>query len=182
MVQDRLNSAGHRPPTDSDGDSHGGSHGDSEVARESRHLLADLWAIEEIKRLKARYCRFVDTKRWDDLADLFVAAASIELPEVRQDPFSYEEWLGLLTSGWSELVSVHHAHLPEIVITGDGSAEGLWAMNDAVFHPPHDPAAPGGVDRRSGFGYYAETYAYEESWRIETMRLTRLRTSWSGSS
>lgn len=30
-----------------------------------------LWEIEAIKQLKARYCRYLDTKRWDDWRTLF---------------------------------------------------------------------------------------------------------------
>ena len=30
-----------------------------------------LWEIEAIKQLKARYCRYLDTKQWDDWRTLF---------------------------------------------------------------------------------------------------------------
>ena len=32
---------------------------------------AALWEIEAIKQLKARYCRYLDAKRWDDWRELF---------------------------------------------------------------------------------------------------------------
>ena len=39
-----------------------------------------LVAVEEIKQLKARYFRFMDTKRWDEWADLFAEDAVLEWP------------------------------------------------------------------------------------------------------
>jgi len=41
--------------------------------------LERLVAIEEIKTLKARYFRFVDTKQWDDLRACFTAGIGSEL-------------------------------------------------------------------------------------------------------
>ncbi len=41
--------------------------------------LEQLNDIEDIKQLKARYCRLIDQKRWDELEADFVPTATIEI-------------------------------------------------------------------------------------------------------
>jgi hypothetical protein len=66
-----------------------------------------------------------------------------------------------------ESVTVHHGHMPEIELTSDTAATGIWAMFDWVDMPQL-------VLR--GYGHYEETYRVEDGcWRIAHSRLTRLR-------
>jgi hypothetical protein len=44
-------------------------------------LLARLEALEQIRVLKARYCRYVDTKDWSEFARLFTDQAVLCFPE-----------------------------------------------------------------------------------------------------
>jgi hypothetical protein len=44
--------------------------------------LNRLVAIEEIKQLKARHARVVDTKRWESLADVFTEDAVMRHPHL----------------------------------------------------------------------------------------------------
>ena len=46
-------------------------------------ILERLVALEDIKFLKARYCRFVDLKLWDDFEQLFLLDATFEAPPGR---------------------------------------------------------------------------------------------------
>ena len=43
--------------------------------------LARMEALEDIRVLKARYCRYVDTKDWDSFASLFRREAVLCFPE-----------------------------------------------------------------------------------------------------
>jgi hypothetical protein len=61
--------------------------------------------------------------------------------------------------------------MPEITITGDGTAQGVWAMLDIVEWP--SKGEPVGI---KGHGHYEEEYVREQGeWRIRRLRLTRLR-------
>jgi SnoaL-like domain len=134
-------------------------------------MVQALWDIEALKNLKARYFRHLDRQEWDSLLELFTSDATFEL-EVTDGFVCFDDplvWLAnlqkFLPGGWS----IHHGHMPELHVDGDG-ARGTWAMYDQV-HP--GPTA--GRDPFHGFGHYEEEYRRAEgSWRISSLRLTRL--------
>src|SRR5450759_257723 len=110
--------------------------------------LQHLLDIEEIKQLKARYFRLMDTKDWAGFTALFTDDAVLD------------------AAG-----TVHHGHMPEITITGPDSATGIWAMFDYLTFPGDGP--PKGLQ---GYGHYHEEYRrVDGSWRIQHVVLTRLR-------
>jgi hypothetical protein len=136
-------------------------------------LLQRLLDIEEIKQLKARYFRCMDQKNWDGWRDVFARDAVLEVPEANMVTSGrdaiIESVSGLLTGART----VHHGHMPEIEVTGAGTARGTWAMFDYVEWP-----APDGGDRigLQGYGHYVEEYVREDGqWRISRSRLVRLR-------
>ncbi|HLG86507.1 MAG TPA: nuclear transport factor 2 family protein [Alphaproteobacteria bacterium] len=132
-----------------------------------------LLAIEEIKQLRARFARTMDTKDWNGME------ATLS-PDCTFD-FTQEAGTDELVRGAEDIVaeirrnlinatSVHHAHMPEIEITSATTAKGLWAMQDLL----HFPGVPT-VDL-VGYGHYHETYEKSDGrWRIKTFKLTRLR-------
>lgn len=133
-----------------------------------------LWDIEQIKQLKARYFRLLDTKDWDGFADLFTDDCEHVLPSTASErPRSNDEYLDMLRSTMSSGVTVHHGHMPEITITGPDEASGIWAMSDDI-----DVRGQGGVSiRLRGQGHYFETYRRcpDGVWRISSKRNVRLR-------
>lgn len=133
-----------------------------------------LEAIEQIKVLKARYFRFVDTKQWNALEALFTPDASLEIAEARAQPFTPRELTDLLRDHYQHCVTVHHGHMPEIDFDGPDRATGIWAMEDRRVFQTEDPSAPFAL--AIGSGHYHENYAHTpEGWRIASLRLTRLR-------
>jgi hypothetical protein len=133
--------------------------------------VAALQEIEAIKQLKARYCRYLDSKDWDAwrdlLADNFVSeiAGAGGRQTVGADNFvAYTR----RTLGKPSQPTVHHVHAPEITLTSATTARGVWGMNDIVRVVP-------AVTLR-GYGHYYETYEKSgDRWRIASSRLTRLR-------
>ena len=103
--------------------------------------------VEAIKQLKARYFRYLDTKDWAAFRDLFTADCKHYLPAdspvefmTNDDYFAMTETL--LTPG----VTTHHGHTPEITLTSEREAEGIWAMHDYVqAHAVELGAVPGRV-------------------------------------
>lgn len=134
----------------------------------------DLQAIEEIKQLKARYFRYLDTKQWRRWATVFTADAVLEHPANRPEPVvGRERIVALVSAQLSEAVTVHHGHTPEIEILDGTHARGVWAMRDVLSFPL---AGGRGRGHYEGAGHYIERYVKESdgAWRIAHIHLRRL--------
>lgn len=140
--------------------------------------------IEAIRRLKARYFRTLDTKDWQGFQDVFTEDAAIgpvdngfsaELLELRpaadRQPVTSSGIAGFVervASNIGPLISTHHGHQPEIELTGEDEATGIWAMEDVLVWPADGY-------RLRGTGHYWETYRrVDGAWKIASLKLTRL--------
>ena len=135
--------------------------------------VEQLWDIEQIKQLKARYFRLLDTKDWDAFADLFTEDCVHNLPqESTRTEVSNEEYLRDIKVQLGGGVTTHHGHMPEITLLSDTEAEGIWAM--FVYVQTELPSGPINI---KGYGHYFETYRKEPDgeWRISSKRNVRLR-------
>jgi uncharacterized protein (TIGR02246 family) len=131
---------------------------------------SDLMELEQIKQLKARYFRLIDTRRWAEWADLFTEDVVATFQTVSRD--TRFEGRPALVQGvktfLADAVTVHHGHMPELELTGPATAHGIWAMYDIVRKPE---------TTLHGYGHYEEDYVKQDgTWRIKTLRLTRLHT------
>jgi hypothetical protein len=133
--------------------------------------VAALLAIESIKQLKARYCRYLDTKDWDAwrtiFADDFVSdtseAGGKVIPGADEFVAFTRKALGRPTQA-----TAHQVHAPEIELLSTTTARGVWALQDVVRFGP-------GVSL-VGYGHYHETYEnIAGKWVIKSSKLTRLR-------
>jgi hypothetical protein len=131
--------------------------------------LERLVAIEEIKNLKARRIRAMDEKRWADYE-------AMHAPDHVSDTYAGEPAIGAkanverLAKVLEDVTSVHHAHTPEIIITSENTAEGVWAMEDMLFWKQ-------GSEEHwlHGFGHYHERYRKNPGgWQFVYRRLTRI--------
>lgn len=132
--------------------------------------LDRLLAIEDIKNLKARRIRAMDEKRWDDYE-------SLHTTDHVSDTYGGMSVVGAkantdkLAQVLNGVLSVHHAHTPEITITSETTATGIWAMEDMLFWKQ-------GEDEHwlHGYGHYHERYRRDgDRWLFVYRRLTRLR-------
>lgn len=134
-----------------------------------------LLAIEEIRNLKARYFRCVDTRDWEGFKAVFTDDAIFDVSEdipgcVLVGPAAIAEFV---TAALAGCVTVHHGHCPEIEIASDVAATGIWAMEDMLRWGEGSPR-PG--ETLHGYGHYFETYEKSgDRWRIKATRLHRLR-------
>jgi len=133
--------------------------------------LDRLLAAEEIKQLKARYLRAVDTKDWDLLAQVF-APDAVSGPNERGDVTQgQEKIIGRLRGALGEVQTVSQAHSPEIEVTSPTTATGIWAQEDLLWG---FPAGTSGT--LHGYGHYHDSYVrLDDGWRIATTRLARIR-------
>jgi hypothetical protein len=137
-----------------------------------------LLAIEEIKQLKARYFRFVDTKQWRQFGELFTVDVVVDFSDDNrgQAPIrGREELRAIVERLLGTCLSLHHGHTPEIEILSATKARGIWVMQDWL-NWPKDKEAPLGYHTLVGWGHYHETYVKShEGWQIATLKLTRMR-------
>ncbi len=126
--------------------------------------------IEAIRQLKARYFRTIDTKDWDGLRRVFADDVVMDTVDAGGDVMTgADDFLDFLQGALADVVSVHHGHTPEIELTSPTTATGIWAMEDMLRW--------GNGMELHGYGHYHETYEkVDETWRIKTQKLTRLRT------
>lgn len=134
-----------------------------------------LVAIEDIKLLKARYFRMIDSKNWPGFEALFAADASFDISDDIPGCVitGSANILRAVVPSLTEAVSVHHGHCPEIEITSGVLASGIWAMED-VLRWPEESASP--IKSLHGYGHYLETYRrINGQWLIQSLQLKRLR-------
>jgi len=129
-----------------------------------------LWAIEQIKQLKARYCRLLDERNWDEWAALF--SPGIELV-IESDPRQHlrgrDEVVRSVSSSLAGLVSVHHVHGADVVLHGERTAVGTWQ----VYSAGAAETAPGQFTHQS-FGYYRDELELTDGlWRFTRVSLRR---------
>jgi hypothetical protein len=128
--------------------------------------------IYEIQQLKARYFRLMDTKCWADWSEVFTDDATVTttafgVPVVWTGK---DEILSQNSTTLAEVLSVHHGHMPEIKLTSDTTATGIWAMEDHL-------EFPNGIVL-NGAGHYHEEYVKQDgAWKIRSLNLTRIKES-----
>lgn len=126
--------------------------------------------IEAIKRLKARYLRYVDTQRWPELRDLFTHDARITFDFPAMEFAGPDAFVSASIAALAGARTVHHGHTPEIELVTPRRARGIWAMDDLVERPP----TLGGSWH--GYGHYHEEYVKDgTAWQIASLHLTRVR-------
>lgn len=136
-----------------------------------------LLAQERIRRLKAQYCRFLDTKQWIKWGELFMPDATVAATgdgdDVKGLVTGREKIVTWVSEQVGEAITVHHVFCPEIDIESLVYATGVWAMEDLVRFPDH---VEGPFKSLSGSGHYHETYMADQGrWYIKSIRLSRLR-------
>jgi hypothetical protein len=118
--------------------------------------------LESIRRLKYAYFRLLDTKQFHELGALFVAdgTTAYEAGTLRQEGrAAIVEFLSS-SLGDPGIVSFHSGHHPEIDVHTDGTATGIWYLEDRVIVPAFDLVL-------GGTALYEDSYVVDDGqWRI----------------
>jgi hypothetical protein len=134
-----------------------------------------LQAVEDIKRLKARYCRFVDLNRREELRRLFTDDIVYEFKGWKTGQGA-DSFAGS-AQDFADRHSFHRVSMPDIEILSETTARGIWAMVDIIEYPESS-----GKTGLRGYGYYHEEYRkVEDAWRISSLLLVRHRLEELGS-
>jgi hypothetical protein len=132
--------------------------------------------LEALRVVKARYCRYLDTKdieAWRSLfapdvvvrLDLAVSTGGLD-PQTMPPLDGLEQFEPVVWGGITDAATVHHCHTPELALTSPTTATGIWAMEDLLVF------ANG--SRLHGAGHYHETYEKRSgAWVITSLHLTR---------
>jgi hypothetical protein len=134
----------------------------TDVTELERRIKA-LEDLEAIKRLKHRYFRCLDLKLWDEMAECFTPDATVDYGDgayrfagVDAIVRFLRESLGRETGALGH----HHGHHPEIDLTGETTARGVWALDNYLFN----------AARKRGVriaAYYRDEYVKRDgTWRI----------------
>jgi SnoaL-like domain len=125
----------------------------------------DLAVLEEIRQLKYRYLRCVDQKLWDEMADVFTEAATVDYgTHVYGKPLKLagrDQIIAFFRAKLGpEIITVHAAGQPEITVDGD-KASGTWRFEDTVIATEHRVAI-------AGAAFYQDRYERgpDGAWRI----------------
>ena len=115
--------------------------------------------VAEIKQLKYRYLRTLDLKQWDDFAGCFVPEATGDYEGLVFE--DRDALVAFMRENMGEgLISMHHAHHPEIQVEYGGSATGTWYLEDKVIVPEMDFVLEGAA-------FYTDRYVRTaDGWRI----------------
>ena len=149
--------------------------------------IEKLLAIEEIKTLFARRVRAMDQKDWalyDTLHAPHAVLKSFSPDQAGLAPLGSHggqiaavgkeailDAIRTLLDGPVKVTTVHHAHTPEIEITSESTARGIWAMEDMLWWEDGEE-----TQFAHGYGHYYETYEkIDGRWLIASRTIRRLR-------
>ena len=125
--------------------------------------MADVDAIEAIKRVKYRYLRALDTKHWDDFADTLTEDIAGDYGSSLGKEHHFTDRAALVelmrTSMPAGVLTEHRVTHPEITVDGD-EAEATWYLQDRVIVPEYNFML-------FGAGFYHDRYRRtEDGWKI----------------
>ena len=126
--------------------------------------MSELNEIEAIKRLKYKYLRCLDLKQWQDLAECFTEDA---VSAYSGGKYSFEGRDAIMdflekAMGAPSFLSSHTVHQPEIELTGETTATGIWALHDVVIETNADIVIQGAA-------FYRDEYVkVDGKWKIRS--------------
>lgn len=147
--------------------------------------LTRLVAVEEIKTLRARYWRFVDTKAWTAFRELFAPEATFSDHSADFHCHGADDIAGRISEVLEPVFTAHHGHQHEILVQDAEHATAIWAMDDYLIFPPGavHPTSPMPTEVVRGWGHYYDRYVkLDGQWRFAQVDLYRLRLEVAGSS
>lgn len=130
--------------------------------------------IEHVRRAKARYARFLDTKNWDGFAGLFEPTVQVRMFDPAGNMIvSHDDRDSFVTAartGLEGAQSIHQMHNDEIDQISETEISAIWSMEDMILFRPGS-VGPG---RMHGYGHYHELWRKgPDGWRIARLELRR---------
>ncbi len=126
--------------------------------------MMDLQEIALIKRLKYRYFRTLDQNDWPELAECFTEDAVTDYDSGKYSFQGKKNIIDFLKAYMDRPTHItqHQVHHPEIELTGDTTAKGVWYLQDIVVD-----FEPNTTLRGAGF-YHDEYVKINGEWKIKS--------------
>ena len=135
------------------------------------YTLQQLSDLEDIRTLKHRYFRGIDTADMDLLGTMFTDDVTVDYRggTYRVRLSGRTDMLEFLANSFhSGAVAMHHGHMPEITLTGDDEAEGIWYLEDIFINVEQGY-------HTIGSAIYRDLYRREDGeWRIARTEYDRV--------
>lgn len=135
------------------------------------YTLQQLSDLEDIRTLKYRYFRGIDTADSNLLSDLFTDDIAVEYRGggYKVKLSGRESLLEFLANSFhSDAVAMHQGHQPEITLTGEDTAEGVWYLED-IFIDMRDRT------RTEGTAIYRDQYRrVDGQWKLAKSEYDRV--------
>lgn len=138
------------------------------------YTLQQLSDLEEIRQLKHRYFRCIDTANWAEVGSVFADDVEIDYRGggYRLNVKGKADMIEFLAASFnSDVVAMHHGHSPEIEFTGPDSAKGIWYLEDRFINPERNEDTVGTAiyyDRyvRTADGWKLSFSEYDRVWEL----------------
>jgi len=132
--------------------------------------MVDLQEIEAIKRLKYRYVRCLDQKRWKELEECFTEDATAAYSDGTYSFAGRGKIMEFLTGAMSanSMITSHTVHHPEIDFTSETAARGVWALTDTVIETSAN------ITIRGAAFYEDEYVKVDGQWKIKSTGYKRI--------
>lgn len=133
--------------------------------------MTDLVEIEQIKQLKYRYFRALDTNAWETFGECLSDDCTARYGDGEYSFNGRKAIVDFMSGNMSAdtFLSMHNGHHPEISISRDGkSATGTWYLQDMILDLANNV-------RLYGTGIYNDKYVKSDGeWRISYTGYARI--------
>ena len=123
--------------------------------------LKRLVIIEEIRNLRSRYWRYLDTQQWDRFASLFTDDCVFDASfDNFNPPPGGRAIADTVADVFQGVTSVHQGMHHEIEVIDETHARGIWTLADYLMYPAgashgHETSSTSTV---RGYGHYVDDY------------------------
>ena len=135
------------------------------------YTLQQLSDFEDIRTIKHRYFRSIDTADLDLLRSILAEDVTVDYRggNYRVELQGRDNMVEFIANAFhSDFVAMHHGHMPDIKLTGDDTAEGIWYLEDIAIS----------LDTKShtiGSAIYRDRYVREaDGWKIQHSEYDRI--------
>jgi hypothetical protein len=126
--------------------------------------------IELIKQLKYKYLRVLDQHEFDEMRSVLTEDVTARYSDGKYSFDGVDAVIAFLkeSMGAESFLSSHSCHHPEIMLHGDGTASGIWKLEDQVIIGEHD------LFLRGAAFYYDDYVKTDDGWRIKVTGYKRI--------